>query len=121
MAARATCAAPSTAARAAAIVMPSNVRKGGDDTPGTGTLVLVNTRLVDRVLSEPQRAGKLTERDIRGLTPLFWANVLLHGTFAIDLQKRLDHDQIPADDDGFDPQDLDEAEDVSADPARTVA
>lgn len=57
-------------------------------------LVLVNTRLVDRILSEPEWAGKLTERDIRGLTPLFWGNVLLHGVFALDLQKRLDYDRI---------------------------
>jgi len=47
------------------------------------------------VLSEPEWAAKLTERDVRGLTPLFWGNVLLHGVFAIDLDKRLDYDRVP--------------------------
>jgi len=56
-------------------------------------LVLVNTRLVDRVLDEPQWAGQLTDQDLRGLTPLFWSNVALHGTFELDLDKRLDYDR----------------------------
>jgi TnpA family transposase len=59
-------------------------------------LVLVNTRLIDRILSEPVWAAKMTERDLRGLTPMFWGNVLLHGVFAIDLNKRLDYDRVPA-------------------------
>jgi hypothetical protein len=62
-------------------------------------LVLVNTRLVDRILSEPEWAGKMTERDLRGLTPLLWGNVLLHGIFALDLAKRLDYDRVPTADD----------------------
>jgi hypothetical protein len=37
-------------------------------------LVLVNTRLIDRILSEPAWAAKMTERDLRGLTPMFWGN-----------------------------------------------
>jgi hypothetical protein len=41
----------------------------------------------------------MTERDLRGLTPMFWGNVLLHGVFAIDPNKRLDYDRVPADDD----------------------
>jgi len=41
-------------------------------------LVLVNTRLVDRVLAEPEWAGRLTEHDLRGLTPLFWSNDALY-------------------------------------------
>jgi hypothetical protein len=55
-------------------------------------LVLVNTRLVDRVLTEPAWAERLTAPDRRGLTPLFWSNVALHGTFELDLEKRLDYD-----------------------------
>ena len=55
--------------------------------------------------------------DQHRLTPLFWGNVLLHGVFAIDLDKRLDYDRAPsADDDlhaGYDGADLDEFE-VSA-------
>jgi len=56
-------------------------------------LVLVNTRLVDRVLGEPQWAQQLTGADLRGLTPLFWSNVALHGTFELDLDKRLDYER----------------------------
>ncbi len=41
-------------------------------------LVLVNTRLIDRSRSEPAWAAKMTERDLRGLTPMFWGNVLLY-------------------------------------------
>jgi hypothetical protein len=56
-------------------------------------LVLVNTRLVDRVLAEPEWAGLMNTHDQRALTPLFWSNVALHGTFALDLDKRLDYDR----------------------------
>ena len=56
------------------------------------TLVLVNTRLVDRVLAQPDWAQRLTDTDLRGLTPLFWSNVALHGTFELDLDKRLNYD-----------------------------
>lgn len=55
------------------------------------TLVLVNTRLVDRVLDDPDFAGRLTANDLRGLTPLFWSNVALHGTFELDLDTRIDY------------------------------
>lgn len=56
-------------------------------------LVLVNTRLVDRVLDDEDFAGQLTEHDLRGLTPLFWSNVALHGTFELDLDKRIDYNR----------------------------
>jgi Tn3 transposase DDE domain len=52
-------------------------------------LVLVNTRMVDRVLAEPDWAIRLTEHDLRGFTPLFWSNVALHGTFQLDLDQRI--------------------------------
>ncbi|MEV4498517.1 Tn3 family transposase [Micromonospora arborensis] len=56
-------------------------------------LVLVNTRMVDRVLAEPEWAARLTEHDLRGLTPLFWSNVALHGTFQLDLDQRIDYER----------------------------
>ncbi|MEV0217775.1 transposase, partial [Micromonospora sp. NPDC050695] len=56
-------------------------------------LVLVNTRMVDRVLAEPDWAARLTEHDLRGLTPLFWSNVALHGTFQLDLDQRIDYER----------------------------
>lgn len=56
-------------------------------------LVLVNTRLVDRVLDEPQWAQLMTDpANKRGLTALFWSNVALHGLFPLDLETRLDYD-----------------------------
>ena len=35
--------------------------------------------------------GPATEHDLRGLTPLFWTNVALHGTFGLDLDTHLDY------------------------------
>ena len=58
-------------------------------------LVLVNARLVERVLAEPEWADRLAVHDRRGLTALFWSNVALHGTFNLDLNTRLDYD-LPA-------------------------
>jgi hypothetical protein len=63
-------------------------------------LVLINTRLVDRVLADQAWAQTMTDEDRRGLTPLFWSNVALHGTFTLDMNSRLDYDRgavtIPA-------------------------
>lgn len=36
--------------------------------------------------------GATTTGAAVGLTPLFWSNVALHGTFELDLDKRLDYD-----------------------------
>lgn len=58
-------------------------------------LVLVNTRLVDRVLREPQWATRMRDADRRGLTPLFWSNVALHGVFALDMDSHIDYDRTP--------------------------
>jgi hypothetical protein len=58
-------------------------------------LMLINTRLVDRVLDAPEWAGRPTPHDLRGLTPLFWSNVALHGTFELDLDTRIDYDRGP--------------------------
>ena len=59
-------------------------------------LVLVNTRLVDRVLAGPAWAERMQAPDRRGLTPLFWSNIALHGVFELDLGKRLDYDRAAA-------------------------
>jgi acyl-CoA hydrolase len=40
-------------------------------------LVLVNTRMVDRVLAEPDWAARLTEHDLRGLTPKEKAPIII--------------------------------------------
>ena len=36
------------------------------------TLVHINTLLLQQVLADPERASRLTDADLRGLTPLFW-------------------------------------------------
>ena len=56
-------------------------------------LALVNTRLVDRVPGELQWAQQLTDTDLPGLTQLFWSDVALHGTFELDLDKRLNYER----------------------------
>jgi TnpA family transposase len=55
-------------------------------------LVLVNTRLVDRVLDEPSWVTRMdTAENRRALSPLFWSNVALHGRFELDLDAQLDY------------------------------
>lgn len=53
-------------------------------------LVLVNTLLLQQVLNEPEWAGRVTDADLRGLTPLFWSNINPYGTFHLDMNSRLD-------------------------------
>jgi len=43
-------------------------------------LVLINTIFLQRVLNEPEWAGRLTEEDRRALTPLFWTHVNPYGS-----------------------------------------
>ena len=50
--------------------------------------------MVDRVLDDPDWAARLTKHERRGLTPLFWSNVALHGTFQLDLDYDYDHGAV---------------------------
>jgi hypothetical protein len=52
-------------------------------------LVHVDTLLLQRVLTEPKWANKLSEEDQRGLTAPFWSNINPYGTFRLDMDKRL--------------------------------
>jgi TnpA family transposase len=54
------------------------------------SLVHVNTVMVQQVLAEDAWSARLTDRDRRGLTPLFWAHVNLYGKFTLDLDRHLD-------------------------------
>nr|QLJ96874.1 hypothetical protein HZU44_18465 [Micromonospora carbonacea] len=47
---------------------------------------------MDKVLDDQTWQNLITEPDKRGVTPLFWSNVALHGTFGLDLDKRIDYD-----------------------------
>jgi TnpA family transposase len=52
-------------------------------------LVHINTLLLQRVLDDPDWAGRLTDADRRGLTPLFWSNVNPYGRFTLDMDTHL--------------------------------
>ncbi len=59
------------------------------------SLVLINTRLIDHVLAEPEWAERMTEEDRRGLTPLFWSHVALYGRWILKMYERLDYTRGP--------------------------
>lgn len=52
-------------------------------------LVYINTLMIQRVLAEPEWARRLTEDDLRALTPLFYTHVNPYGTFELDMDTRL--------------------------------
>ena len=60
------------------------------------TLVHINTLLLQQVLAEPEWASRLTDADLRGLTPLFWSNINPYGTFHLDMNTRLDIELVAA-------------------------
>ena len=48
-------------------------------------LVYVNTLMLQRVLAEPAWRVRMTEADMRGLTPLVWGHVSPYGAFDLDM------------------------------------
>jgi TnpA family transposase len=60
------------------------------------SLVYVNTRMMQSVLSEPNWSARLTPEDYRGLTPLIYAHVNPYGRFDLDLDRRIDFEQKQA-------------------------
>jgi TnpA family transposase len=59
-------------------------------------LVYVNTLMLQRVLTEPAWAARMTPADARALTPLVWGHVSPYGAFDLDLEQRLDLDGLVA-------------------------
>jgi TnpA family transposase len=53
-------------------------------------LVFINTLLIQRVLRDPGWAGRLTDTDRRGLSPLFWSHANLYGRIEIDMHRHID-------------------------------
>ena len=53
------------------------------------SLGLINTLMIQRVLTEPAWSERLTTEDLRGLTPLLYTHVNPYGTFSLDLAERL--------------------------------
>jgi TnpA family transposase len=56
-------------------------------------LVYVNTLMIQRVLGEAAWMRKLTEEDLRALTPLIYAHVNPYGRFELDMATRLPLDE----------------------------
>ena len=54
------------------------------------SLVYVNTRMMQSVLATPAWAGRLSQADYRGLTPLIYGHVNPYGRFDLDLEARID-------------------------------
>ena len=53
------------------------------------SLVYVNTLMIQEVLSTASWSERLTEEDMRGLTPLLYGHVNPYGRFELDMSKRL--------------------------------
>jgi Tn3 transposase DDE domain len=51
------------------------------------SLVYVNTLMIQQVLAEPERQGRLTAGDLRALSPLKWQHVNPYGTFSPQICK----------------------------------
>jgi len=62
----------------------------GTTGPALRQIQAANTQLLQAVLRDPAWAGKLTEEDRRGLSPLFWSHVNPYGRFRLDMDTRLD-------------------------------
>lgn len=52
-------------------------------------LVYVNTLMIQEVLSTASWFDRLTEEDMRGLTPLLYGHVNPYGRFELDMSQRL--------------------------------
>jgi hypothetical protein len=58
------------------------------------SLVYVNTLMIQQVLAEPEWQNRLTEVDLRALSPLRWRHVNPYGTFTLNMQERLPLEQV---------------------------
>lgn len=55
-------------------------------------LVYINTLMIQRVLAEPTWMKRMTQDDLRALTPLIWEHVNPYGIFQLDMKQRLQLD-----------------------------
>ncbi|MEU4377782.1 Tn3 family transposase [Pseudonocardia alni] len=49
----------------------------------------MNTLMIQDVLDDPAWAARLGPEDYRGLTPLTWTHVTMHGEFKLNMSSRL--------------------------------
>jgi hypothetical protein len=52
-------------------------------------MVYVNTLMIQDILAEDEWTETFTPEDYRGLTPLIWAHVAMHGEFKLNMNSRL--------------------------------
>ena len=52
-------------------------------------MVYVNTLMLQEVLAQHHWQGRLTEADLRALTPLMWEHINPYGRFELDMTTRL--------------------------------
>jgi TnpA family transposase len=57
------------------------------------SLVYVNTRMMQSVLSESKWADRMTVEDYRGMTPLIYGHINPYGRFDVNLNSRIDFDR----------------------------
>jgi TnpA family transposase len=55
-------------------------------------LVYINTLMIQQVLSEPSWMKRMTQEDLRALTPLIWEHINPYGTFQLNMNQRLQLD-----------------------------
>ena len=60
------------------------------------SLVYVNTRMIQSVLTDNAWTGRLSERDYRGLSPLIYLHINPYGRFEVDLDQRIDFGAMAA-------------------------
>jgi hypothetical protein len=58
-------------------------------------LVYINTRRIQRVLTEPDWTQRMLPDDLRALTPLIYAHLTPYGTFRLDMSQRLASNKMP--------------------------
>jgi TnpA family transposase len=58
------------------------------------SLVYINTLMLQQVLAENAWENRLTKKDLRGLTPLFYGHINPYGTFHLDMSRRLEIEVI---------------------------
>lgn len=52
-------------------------------------MVYINTLMIQDVLAEDEWSEIFTSEDYRGLTPLIWSHVAMHGEFKLNMNSRL--------------------------------
>jgi hypothetical protein len=56
--------------------------------------VYINTRMLQQVLAEEAWEKRLTDEDLRGLTPLFYGHIHPYGTFHLDMNSRFNIEAV---------------------------